>query len=419
MTMVPAAHQNLSKQHHRYLYSGYGGCGANYNTAEDQSFGLMSTTSQVEEGYEYNYYCCNNNSSNNNNNINSIVTESDHLHHHLVAIDPMAEDESRTNSVNEAGSSSKDAPDDRDNEGWLQLTIGGSNNRQPAATVDQTPRGLRDTLSGPGLIELDLLPPGHDAALSSSIRQVRSMSSMQHHHMPPMFLVPPEIRPLSSSSSARLPFHSNFSTSATSLYFQHPGQGMSSSSSSLFPHHEGNWQFRPTVPHNNIGMASTSSSSYSTSSFTQLGSSYFPRPLHHQYHHDMNVPGPSLDFRVVDPPRRPQSGIWFMLQASQNQEKEPFLPQIPKSYLRIKDRRMTIRLIKKYLVNKLRLDSESEVEITCRGQQLLPFLTLQHVRDNIWSLREAPALLPDSSTTTTDHVMVLHYARTASTSASN
>ncbi|BBG93844.1 hypothetical protein Prudu_001975 [Prunus dulcis] len=257
--------------------------------------------------------------SNNNNNINSIVTESDHLHHHLVAIDPMAEDESRTNSVNEAGSSSKDAPDDRDNEGWLQLTIGGSNNHQPAATVDQTPRGLRDTLSGPGLIELDLLPPGHDAALSSSIRQVRSMSSMQHHHMPPMFLVPPEIRPLSSSSSARLPFHSNFSTSATSLYFQHPGPGMSSSSS-ISSRHECCW--------------------------------------------------PSLDFRVVDPPRRPQSGIWFMLQASQNQ-----------------DRRMTIRLIKKYLVNKLRLDSESEVEITCRGQQLLPFLTLQHVRDNIWSLR--------------------------------
>lgn len=64
-------------------------------------------------------------------------------------------------------------------------------------------------------------------------------------------------------------------------------------------------------------------------------------------------------------------------------------------------------------------DMKLQVEITCRGQQLLPFLTLQHVRDNIWSLREAPALLPDSSTTTTDHVMVLHYARTASTSASN
>lgn len=53
-----------------------------------------------------------------------------------------------------------------------------------------------------------------------------------------------------------------------------------------------------------------------------------------------------------------------------------------------------------------------QIEITCRGQQLVPFLTLQHVRDNIWSPRDAVTLLPETSTT--DHVMVLHYARTAS-----
>ncbi|KDO83159.1 hypothetical protein CISIN_1g0408581mg, partial [Citrus sinensis] len=36
-----------------------------------------------------------------------------------------------------------------------------------------------------------------------------------------------------------------------------------------------------------------------------------------------------------------------------------------------------------------------------------------HVRDNIWSPRDAVTLLPETSTT--DHVMVLHYAtRTAS-----
>ncbi|GFY99925.1 hypothetical protein Acr_13g0013250 [Actinidia rufa] len=57
-----------------------------------------------------------------------------------------------------------------------------------------------------------------------------------------------------------------------------------------------------------------------------------------------------------------------------------------------------------------------KIEITCRGQQLLPFLTLQHVRDNIWSSpRDAvTTLLSDSSTTTTtSHIMLLHYARTA------
>jgi len=56
-------------------------------------------------------------------------------------------------------------------------------------------------------------------------------------------------------------------------------------------------------------------------------------------------------------------------------------------------------------------ESLLQIEITCRGQQLLPFLTLQHVRDNIWSPRDSTrALLSDSSTS--DHVMVLHYGRT-------
>ncbi|CAK9144382.1 unnamed protein product [Ilex paraguariensis] len=58
-----------------------------------------------------------------------------------------------------------------------------------------------------------------------------------------------------------------------------------------------------------------------------------------------------------------------------------------------------------------RIVLKKQIEITCKGQQLLPFLTLQHVRDNIWSPREVVTLIPDSSTT--DHVMVLHYGRSA------
>ncbi|XP_047974911.1 protein LAX PANICLE 2-like isoform X2 [Salvia hispanica] len=120
--------------------------------------------------------------------------------------------------------------------------------------------------------------------------------------------------------------------------------------------------------------------------------------------------GPRPDFVVVAPPRRPHSGVWFMLQASQNQESEPFLPQISKSYLRIKDGRMTIRVVIKYLVKKLSLDNESEIEIRCKGQRLLPMLTLEHVRDNIWSRpRDFITLIPNSSTI--HHIMVLHYAR--------
>ncbi|XP_026664228.1 protein LAX PANICLE 2-like isoform X2 [Phoenix dactylifera] len=64
--------------------------------------------------------------------------------------------------------------------------------------------------------------------------------------------------------------------------------------------------------------------------------------------------------RVVSPPPRQQTGVWFLLQAAENQVKEPFLPQIPKSYLRIKDGRMTVGLLMKYLVEKLGLDGETQ-----------------------------------------------------------
>ncbi|KAL8519983.1 hypothetical protein ACS0TY_010787 [Phlomoides rotata] len=168
------------------------------------------------------------------------------------------------------------------------------------------------------------------------------------------------------------------------------GYGIGSSSSNIF-HQEINWAFRPMIP--------------ISSSSSLIGSGPF-----------FQIDGPSVDFRVIQPPRRPHSGIWFMLQASQNQEKEPLLPQISKSYLRIKDGKMTIRLVIKYLVSKLSLENESEIEIRCKGQRLLPFLTLQHVRDNIWSSpRDFITLLPNSSTT--HHIMVLHYARTTSSSS--
>ncbi|CAN7077666.1 unnamed protein product [Brassica oleracea var. botrytis] len=128
--------------------------------------------------------------------------------------------------------------------------------------------------------------------------------------------------------------------------------------------------------------------------------------------------GPSSEFRVLDPPKRPHSGLWFLLQASQYQEKEPFLPQVNKGYLRIKDGRITVRLLTKYVMKKLQLDSESEIEIRCRGEQLSPLLTMQHVRDTIWSPKSS---LPPSSSpftllresSTSDHVMILHYGRTA------
>ncbi|KAG0525519.1 hypothetical protein BDA96_06G063700 [Sorghum bicolor] len=84
--------------------------------------------------------------------------------------------------------------------------------------------------------------------------------------------------------------------------------------------------------------------------------------------------GSGLDaIRVVLPPSA--AGVWFALQAAPHQGREPFLPQIPRSYLRIKDGRVTVRLLIKYLAGKLGLEDESEVRfirILHHNSNLLP-----------------------------------------------
>ncbi|KAJ6713687.1 RING FINGER PROTEIN [Salix viminalis] len=326
--MVPA--QSLSKrqqqqqqqqQQHRLCYGSYFGGGAC-----NESFGHMSRL----EGYD------------------SCVSEACVLGSDLVVANiPMAEDESRTDSLNnEAGSSSKDVQEERD-EGWLRLSIGGQTPPPPPPPTSHESKLVLDpTTRRGGLIELDLL----QGSSSSVSHQARNLSTPMFHA--PDFRTPP--RPLMNIAASHA---TNFGSTA-SLFFQHHP----AATSSTYPlHQEINWPFRPML--SNIATASSSSSpsTSSSSSLMPLGS-YFSRPF--QVNSGMDVAGPSSDFRVIDPPRRPHSGIWFLLQASQNQTKEPFLPQISKSYLRIKDGRMTVRLLMKYLVSKLRLDSESEVFIT-------------------------------------------------------
>ncbi|BBN14202.1 E3 ubiquitin-protein ligase DRIP [Marchantia polymorpha subsp. ruderalis] len=107
-------------------------------------------------------------------------------------------------------------------------------------------------------------------------------------------------------------------------------------------------------------------------------------------------------FQVLPPVSRgtSQAGLWFILQsAAENQNDEAGLPQITKAYLRIKDGKMPVSAVKKYLATKLGLASEAEVEITCRGQPVVPNLPLQHVRDVIWYSNLNPS--KDQTTTTT------------------
>ncbi|KAK9027572.1 hypothetical protein V6N11_067400 [Hibiscus sabdariffa] len=370
MTMVPA--ENLPKQH-RLPHGGgsggfYGYCGG--SSIYTESFGHMSRV----HGYGFHTETC-------------LGIGSDPEANH------MAEDESRNNSLNEAGSNSKDnshqEPELERDEGWLQLGIGLGGQAQ-ARRYDRNKHDQDNPAArgGGGLVELDLLPGGGS-------QQARPSAPIFHM---PEFQAPPRPAPLMHS----------FSTS--NLFFQHHQQQGSSSMPPAPLHGELSSSFRP-ITENISAAPSVSSPSYSV----PFGS-YFARPF--QVQSEMDAAGPSSDITIIDPPRRPRSGIWFVLQASQNQVKEPFLPQIPKSYLRIKDGKMTVQLLMKYLVNKLGLDSESElhvddkkqVEIRCRGQELEPGSTLQQVRDEIWSSRDAVTLLPHTSPPN-HHLMVLHYGR--------
>jgi len=73
---------------------------------------------------------------------------------------------------------------------------------------------------------------------------------------------------------------------------------------------------------------------------------------------------------------RRSNPVWFALLASENQVGDNALPQISKYYLRIKDGNVPVSYVKKYLVKKLELKNESEVEITCCGQPIVPSLSL-------------------------------------------
>ncbi|XP_058093014.1 uncharacterized protein LOC131239354 [Magnolia sinica] len=304
----------------------------------------------------------------------------------FIIVDLMAEDESRTSSFNDAAGSSRQVQEEKEGDedeednnhndeerdmGWLQLGLGshvtsGHRLNHPVGIPDQRP----------GLIELELFSDRH-----------RSTTSMA-----PAFHVPDyhrTVRPSTHGASTSM-------VPALPLYLP-----QTRTSLSIGHQPEITWGYRH-------GPWDPTASSSSSMPF------YSSRPFQHPYM-SMAFPatvtdvGPSSNIRIIDPPPRQRSGLWFVLQASQNQGKEPFLPQIPKSYLRIKDGRMTVGLLMKYLSNKLGLNNESEVEITCKGQQLPPFLTLQHVRDNVWCTRDAFTLLPDSPTV--DHVMILHYGR--------
>ncbi|XP_055829293.1 E3 ubiquitin protein ligase DRIP2-like isoform X2 [Solanum dulcamara] len=117
-----------------------------------------------------------------------------------------------------------------------------------------------------------------------------------------------------------------------------------------------------------------------------------------------------LDLISVKCERR-TNPIWFSLVASEDQQGEAPLPQISAGYLRIKDGNIPVLFIQKYLMKKLNLSSEYEVEIRYMGQLLVPTLQLNSLVD-MWlqttTSERVPVIIGSSAN---DFVMVLAYAR--------
>ncbi|OEL19494.1 E3 ubiquitin protein ligase DRIP2 [Dichanthelium oligosanthes] len=79
--------------------------------------------------------------------------------------------------------------------------------------------------------------------------------------------------------------------------------------------------------------------------------------------------------------KRKLRALWFHLVAAFDQKGEPPLPQVPTKFLRIRDVDLPASFIQKYLVQKLNLSSEAEVDILCGGKPVSPGMTLHDLAD--------------------------------------
>ncbi|CAI0448987.1 unnamed protein product [Linum tenue] len=102
--------------------------------------------------------------------------------------------------------------------------------------------------------------------------------------------------------------------------------------------------------------------------------------------------------------------VWFSLVASEKRG-DASLPQIPACYLRIKDGKMPVSFIQKYIVKKLELSSDTEVEIMCQGQPVVPTLQLRNLVDLWFRNASTKRVEVPVGSSARDFVMVLSYCR--------
>ncbi|KAL6638046.1 hypothetical protein ACP70R_025618 [Stipagrostis hirtigluma subsp. patula] len=109
--------------------------------------------------------------------------------------------------------------------------------------------------------------------------------------------------------------------------------------------------------------------------------------------------------------KRRLRALWIYLVAAFDQKGQPPLPQVPSKFLRIKDVDLPASFIQKYLVQKLNLSSEAEVEILCGGKTVSPGMTLHDLAYS-WLDRGPKGRVRSSvGTPATGFVMTVFYGR--------
>ncbi|PKA46939.1 E3 ubiquitin protein ligase DRIP2 [Apostasia shenzhenica] len=104
------------------------------------------------------------------------------------------------------------------------------------------------------------------------------------------------------------------------------------------------------------------------------------------------------------------SPVWLSLVSSSERKGDAHLLQKSVSYLRIKEGNLPVSFLQKYLLKKLNLRSENEVEIACDGRPVNPSLSLHDLTEE-W-LQSGPSQRVQASvgSSAKDFVMVLTYS---------
>ncbi|KAJ0248998.1 E3 ubiquitin protein ligase DRIPH [Hirschfeldia incana] len=144
------------------------------------------------------------------------------------------------------------------------------------------------------------------------------------------------------------------------------------------------------------------------------GKAYAPRALRTRKQGNMSSDGTSeaaISKEAENKVEGSNKKVWLSLIAASNQNTErPLLPQISNHYIRT-DANLPVSYVKKYLANKLGLQSEDQVEIWLRQEPVSSTQKLHNLVD--WWVQSTPVAERKSAmvgSSGAEFVMVLHYS---------